>query len=147
MARCNPIKNMRYFSQNSITRSTFGLIEHYIRSKSSHITLHYPNNRVHTITPVLVLSVNQNMFHCHFMSNPYYRLDLDVLDGSLFTYIYNSDGSPIKTREGVAQYTATCYEYTLHDIYMPKVLEAGDILLCGNIFPMRKSADSEPVLV
>ena len=138
---------MRYFSQNSITRSGFNLIEHYIQSKKPDITLYYANNRVHKITPVLVLSVKKTTFHCHFMSNPYYRLDLHALDGSLFTYVYDGKGLPITTKERMTQYTAKCYEHVLHDIYMPNVLEAGDILLCGNAFPRRRNADSDPVLV
>jgi hypothetical protein len=81
------------------------------------------------------------------MSNPYYMLDLDKLDGSLFTYIYNSDGTPAVFKEPVKQYTAKCYEHMRHQIYMPKMLEAGDILLCGNAHPIQKTADSEPVLV
>jgi len=74
-------------------------------------------------------------------------LDLDKLDGSLFTYIYNSDGTPVFFKEPVKQYTAKCYEHVRHQIYMPKMLEAGDILLCGNAYPIQKTADSEPVLV
>ena len=138
---------MRYFSQNSITRPGLNLVEQCIRSKKSEITLHYPNNRQYIITPVLILSVRQNVFHCHFISNPYFHLDLDTLDGSLFTHVYNSDGTPIHVKESVSQYTAKCYEHVRHDIYIPKILEAGDILLCGNAYPIRKTADSEPVLV
>jgi hypothetical protein len=51
------------------------------------------------------------------------------------------------TNERLKQYTARCYDYILHDIYIPDGLEAGDILLCGNIFPTEKTADSDPVLV
>jgi hypothetical protein len=138
---------MRYFSQNSITRPVFNIIESCIRSKKSEITLYYPNNRKFTIVPVLVLSVRENTFQCHFMSNPYYTLDLDTLDGCLFKYIYNSDGTPVVFKECTTQYTARCYEHVRHQIYMPKILEAGDILLCGNVFPTQKTADSEPVLV
>ena len=138
---------MRYFSQNGITRSGFNLIEHCIRSKKSEITLHYPNNRSYRVVPVLVLSVRQNVFHCHFMSNPYFHLDLDMLDGSLFTYVYTSVGEPIQVKAPVSQYTAKCYEHVRHDIYLPRILETGDILLCGNVYPIRKTADSEPVLV
>ena len=138
---------MRYFSQNSITRPGLRLVEQSIRSKKSDITLYYPNNRQYNITPVLVLSVRENVFQCHFMSNPYYMLDLDKLDGSLFTYIYNSDGTPATFKEPIKQYTAKCYEHVRHQIYMPKMLEAGDILLCGNAHPIQKTADSEPVLV
>jgi len=138
---------MRYFSQNSITRPGLNLVEQCIRSKKSEITLHYPNNRKYIITPVLVLSVKENVFHCHFMSNPYFTLDLDTLDGSLFTYVYNSQGISIPFKQPIGQYTAKCYEHTRHEIYMPRILEAGDILLCGNVYPIRKTADSEPVLV
>jgi hypothetical protein len=81
------------------------------------------------------------------MSNPYYLLDLDKLDGSLFTYIYNSDGTPLFFKEPIKQYTAKCYEHVRDQIYMPKMLEAGDILLCGSAYPIQKTADSEPVLV
>jgi hypothetical protein len=138
---------MRYFSQNGITRSGFNLIEQCIRSKKSEITLHYPNNRSYRIVPVLVLSVRHTVFQCHFMSNPHFKLDLDTLDGCLFTHVYNSVGTPIGVKEPVSQYTAKCYEHVRHDIYIPRILEAGDILLCGNVYPIRKTADSEPVLV
>lgn len=138
---------MRYFSQNSITRPGLNLIEQCIRSKKSEITLHYPNNRQYTITPVLILSVRKTTFQCHFMSNPYFYLDLDTLDGSLFTHVYNWDGTPIHVKAPISQYTAKCYEHVRHDIYIPRILEVGDILLCGNVYPIRKTADSEPVLV
>lgn len=129
---------MRYFSQNSITRSALTLIQHSIRSKKSDITLYYPNNMQYTIVPVLVLSVKKNVFQCHFMSNPYYTFDLDTLDGSLFTYIYNPHGSPINFKNSIAQYTARCHEHVRHQIYMPNILKTGDILLCGNTFPTAK---------
>lgn len=120
-----------------------------LETYSSNIKLFYPNNRVFNIVPVLVLDVKDNNFHCRFLSNPYYRLDLDTLNGSLFRYVYESDGTydKLSSSEPIRQYSARCYEHILHDIYMPNVLKAGDILLCGNVYPTRKTADCEPVLV
>ena len=139
---------MRYFSQNGITRAAFNLINHSINTNKPNITLHYPNDRIYRITPVLVINVTGNTFHCHFMADPYYRLNLDNLNGSLFTAVYEENGQFDREASvrGVKQYNARCYEYILHDIYMPDALETGDILLCGRVYPKR-TGGADPVLV
>ena len=139
---------MRYFSQNGITRAGFNLIQLHLQSNKPNITLHYPNERIYRITPVLVTGVNGNTFNCHFIADPYYRLNLGRLDGSLFTAVYESDGKIDRdaSSRSVKQYNARCHEYILHDIYMPDVLETGDVLLCGKVYPKR-TGDADPVLV
>jgi hypothetical protein len=136
---------MRYFSPNNISKMMFQHIQTQISRRSCEIRVKDWTSIPYQITPVLVLSTNNNTFHCHFMSNPHYYLDLDALDGSLFRYVYGPDGkydvSASNTR--VAQYTGRCYEHIRHDIYMPNVLNAGDILLCSR---RGKGATPEPLL-
>jgi len=124
---------MRYFSPNSISKLAFHYIQSEIAKRSCEIHVRDWTSLRYQITPVLVLSTKDNTFQCHFMSNPHYRLDLDALDGSLFRYVYGKDGKydVAASNTRIAQYTAKCYEHIRHDVYMPNVLTAGDILLCS----------------
>ena len=139
---------MRYFSPNSIAYPTFRHIESCLSKKVSPVTVQ-GLLRNYEIVPVLVLDVKKNVFHCHFMSNPYYRIDLDVLDGSMFRYVYNRVGAIERGSSGarIGQYTARCYEHIRYDIYMPTILEAGDVLLCSRMDYRNLVGEAEPVLV
>ena len=123
---------MRYFSPNSIVSPMFRYIKSGLMAKQS--TIHIPCwwGRHYEITPVLVLSVKGDRFDCHFLSNPFYRLDLEALEGSLFRYVYDKDGTydADASSRRISFYTGKSYEHLIHDVYMPNVLEAGDILLC-----------------
>lgn len=123
---------MRYFSQNSITHSMFRFINLALTKRAPIIPISRLNDTTYHIVPVLVLSSTESIFHCHFMSNPYYKIDLDVLDGSLFRHVYLANGEydHVSSSRRITQYTARCHEHIRYDIYMPNVLKAGDILLC-----------------
>ena len=79
-----------------------------------------------------MLDVKGDRFDCHFLSNPFYRLDLEALEGSLFRDVYTEDGAydTDASSRRISYYTGKCNEHLLHDVYMPNTLEAGDILLC-----------------
>jgi len=124
--------SMRYFSPNSITRPMFRYIESGLKAKQSPIPIPCWWGRPYEITPVLVTAVKGDTFSCHFLSNPFYRLDLEALEGSLFREVYTEEGAydADASSRRISYYSGKCYEYLLHDVYMPNALEAGDILLC-----------------
>jgi hypothetical protein len=139
---------MHYISPNTLTNAAFQQIQKCLVQRTSHIPVRSIKGIIH-VSPVLVLKVDGNTFHGHFMANPYFQLDLDLIRESMFQHVYKEDGSYNSERSGerITQFTARFQDTHVHHVYMPKILEVGDILLCSQSTFGKINADSEPVLV
>ena len=131
-----------------ITHSAFEYIQKCIRMRVSHIQLSSPKRKL-TVLPVVVLNVRDTTFRGHFMANPYYTLDIDVIRASMFEYVYTEHGSydVKRSNQQICHYTGQFQDALVHHVYMPKILEVGDILLCSHTTFEQVTSDSEPVLV
>ena len=139
---------MHYISPNTLTHAAFQQIQRSLVKRLTCIPVRSTKEVIY-VSPVLVLKVYGNTFHGHFMANPYFHKDLDVIRTSLFQYVYREDGSYNSERSSkrVSHYTARFQDIVVDEIYMPKMLEVGDILLCSKATFGQITADSEPILV
>lgn len=139
---------MHYISPNTLTHAAFQQIQRSLVKRLTCIPVRSTKEVIY-VSPVLVLKVHGNTFHGHFMANPYFHKDLDVIRTSLFQYVYREDGSYSSklSSKRVSNYTARFQDVVVHDIYTPKMLEVGDILLCSKATFGQITADSEPILV
>ena len=139
---------MHYISPNTLTHAAFQQIQRSLVKRLTCIPVRSTKDVIH-VWPVLVLKVHGNTFHGHFMANPHFHKDLDVIRTSLFQHVYREDGSYNSERSNkrVSHYTARFQDVVVDEIYMPKMLEVGDILLCSKATFGQITADSEPILV
>lgn len=137
---------MRFFAPLYIRPQDFWAIRLALYKNISPIRTTFPYYGPLTIVPVRADAViKMQSFDSNFLGNPYPLNDLAALDGSILPWAYSETGEQDFTagRSGLAPFTTRYDQYILGNIYIPKALRSGDILLCSRRYPSRQRGNND----
>jgi hypothetical protein len=124
---------MRFFAPVYIRKAEFWPIRLALSQNKSPIRASIAYHGLVTFVPVRADNVRVNSFDPMFLGNPYALNDLSALDDSKLLYAYDETGEQNDTasRGGLVRFATEYEQYVLANIYIPKTLQSGDILLCS----------------
>jgi hypothetical protein len=130
---------MRFFAPIYIRPQEFWPIRLALRKNVSPIRTSIAYHGLVTFVPVRADAVSQHSFESNFLGNPYPLNELAALDGSILPWVFTEKGEQdfAAGRSGMVRFATQYEQFILGDIYIPKALKSGDILLCSRRYPSR----------
>lgn len=130
---------MRFFAPISLRPQEFWPIRHALSQNRSPIRAPVAYYGLVTLVPVRADNVLISSFDANFLGNAYPLNELAALDGSEFPWAYTEQGDydPAASRSGMIRFATQYDQYILGNIYIPKALQNGDVLLCSRRYPNR----------
>ncbi len=124
---------MRFFAPIYIRKAEFWPIRLALAQNKPHIRAAIAYHGLVTFVPVRADNVLLRSFEPMFLGNPFPLNDLSALDDSHMPYAYDETGEQdfAASREGLVRFATEYEQYILGNIYIPKALRSGDILLCS----------------
>ena len=130
---------MRFFAPISLRAQEFWPIRLALSQNVSPIKAPVAYHGLVTFVPVRADKLSLQSFEPNFLGNAYPLNELAALDGSELPWVYSEKGEYDleASRSGILRFTTQYEQYILGNIYIPKALKSGDILLCSRRYPSR----------
>lgn len=124
---------MRYFSPLFLRKCEHYIVRHGIATNSSPIAAPVARHGLVTFVPVRADNVMIRTFEANFLGNRAPYVEFPVLQGCTFKYAFDADGNydEAASKEELGDFMAAYDHYTIGDIYVPRSIRSGDVLLCS----------------